>query len=285
MKYFYLLLLSVAFGCSEGSINERNVSTDGLGGLLNAEYSNGFVYTESSLDERVTEESESKSATRDPKILKSARLVFEAKDMDASYQQIMEATNKYKGFVENDNAGKSYNRVFRTLILRVPSESFQEYIEAVSEGVGYFDTKEIARRDVTEEFVDLEARLKAKKELEKRYLELLSQARNVKEMLEIERELSTIREEIEAKQGRLNYLENKVSLSTVSIEFYTLTSETGVTTSYGQKMKNALGGGWDGISVFFLGLLALWPLWLFLGLLIFVIRRYLKRRKRKKLNA
>ena len=91
---------------------------------------------------------------------------------------------------------------------------------------------------MTEEFVDLKARLKAKKELEDRYLQLLEQAKNVKEMLEIERELSNIREEIEAKEGRLQYLQNKVTLSTIYINFYKTTQSKGVSLSYGQKMIN-----------------------------------------------
>jgi len=164
----------------------------------------------------------------------------------------------------------------------VPTENFQAFVDGISEGVEYFEQKDISRKDVTEEFVDLEARLKAKRELENRYLELLRQAKNVKEMLEIERELANIREEIEARQGRLNYLQNRVSMSTVHIEFYKETASTGVTLSYGQKMLNALKGGWDGISVFFIGLLYLWPLFVFALIVILLIRRYLKRSRKKK---
>jgi hypothetical protein len=167
------------------------------------------------------------------------------------------------------------------MVIRVPSENFQSFINGISEGVSYFDQNEITRQDVSEEFVDLEARLKAKRELEKRYLELLKQAKNVKEMLEIERELSNIREEIEAKQGRLQFLQNRVSMSTVNVDFYTLTAETGITQSYGQKMINALKGGWDGISMFFLGLLYIWPLFVVILIAVLVIRKLLKRNKKK----
>jgi hypothetical protein len=99
-------------------------------------------------------------------------------------------------------------------------------------------------------------------------------------MLEIERELSKIREEIEAKQGRLQFLQNRVSLSTINLDFYTLTSETGITQSYGQKMINSLKGGWDGISVFFLGILYLWPLFIIALIVVFVLRKLLKRNKK-----
>ena len=166
------------------------------------------------------------------------------------------------------------------MTVRVPTENFQAFINAVSEGVEYFDQRDISRQDVTEEFIDLEARLKAKRELENRYLELLSKAKNVKEMLEIERELSNIREEIEAKQGRLNYLQDRVSVSTITLEFYKYTAESGVTVSYGQKIKNALKGGWNGVSVFFLGLLYLWPLFILIIVVLVAVRWFFKRRKK-----
>ncbi|PKA82953.1 uncharacterized protein DUF4349 [Ulvibacter sp. MAR_2010_11] len=218
---------------------------------------------------------------QEQKIIKTANLVFETQKPEETHQKILQLAQQYKGTVQNDNSGKGYNRLFRNLTVRVPTESFHNFIAGVSEGVDYFDQREISQQDVSEEFVDLEARLKAKRELEKRYLELLSQAKSVKDMLEIERELSNIREEIEAKQGRLQFLQNRVSMSTVTIEFYKITSETGITQSYGQKMKNAFQGGWDGISVFFLGLLYLWPLFLLIGIAILVIRWIIRRRKKK----
>ena len=216
---------------------------------------------------------------QEQKIIKTARLVYETKDVETTHANILQLATQYEGLVQNDNSGKSYNRIFRNMVIRIPSESFQVFIDGVSEGVSYFDQKEISRQDVSEEFVDLEARLKAKRELEKRYLELLKQAKNVKEMLEIERELSKIREEIEAKQGRLEFLQNRVSLSTVNIEFYKLTSETGITQSYGQKMVNSLKGGWDGVSVFFLGILYLWPLFVLVLIGLLVLRRIIRKKK------
>ncbi|MBL4662625.1 MAG: DUF4349 domain-containing protein [Flavobacteriaceae bacterium] len=217
----------------------------------------------------------------DQKIIKTAHLRFETQGLENTHKKILASTKALNGFVSTDNSGKNYNEYFRNITIRIPTENFQKFIDDISKGVNYFDQKDISRRDVSEEFVDLNARLKAKRELEKRYLELLTQARNVKEILEIERELSQIREEIEAKQGRLNYLKDKVSLSTINIQFYKYTHETGVTVSYGQKIKNALSGGWDGISVFFIGLLYLWPLLLFMMIIILLIRRWMKRKKRK----
>jgi hypothetical protein len=215
------------------------------------------------------------------KIVKNASLTFETQDIDAEHKIILQLTQQYKGIVQTDNSGINHSRLFRNLTIKVPSENFQSVIDKIGDGVAYFDRREITRRDVTEEFVDIEARLKAKKELEKRYLELLKKAQNVKDMLEIERGLSSIREEIEARQGRLQYLESQVSMSTISLSFYKVTAETGVRVSYGHKIINAFQGGWNGVSVFFLGILYVWPLLVLAILFILIIRGFIKRSKRK----
>lgn len=276
MKIFSLFLFGLALACGGGGTSDYAYEESKTAAA-------DYEYDVAPVSElKVTEDGSTEIVVaQEQKIIKTANLRFEASKPEETHKNILALTQQYKGFIQNDNAGKNYNQLYRNMVIRVPTENFQPFIGAVSQGVPYFDQKDISRQDVSEEFVDLEARLKAKRELETRYLELLKQAKNVKEMLEIERELSNIREEIEAKQGRLNYLQNKVSLSTVNIEFYKQTAETGVTLSYGQKIVNALKGGWDGISVFFLGLLYLWPLFIIALIVILVLRRYLKRSKKK----
>jgi hypothetical protein len=270
-----LLVLILFFGCKENS-------SKGLSAFENENRSLSDAKTETLMIKEISDVSETTETAevQDQKIIKSASLAFETQELDATHRKILQLAQQYKGIVQEDNSGKSYDRIYRNIIIRIPSENFQKIVDGISDGVKYFDRREISRQDVTEEFVDIEARLKAKRELEKRYLELLRQAKNVKEMLEIERELSLIREEIEAKQGRLQYLQSRVSMSTIAIEFYKTTAETGVTVSYGQKIKNALLGGWEGVSVFFLGLLYLWPFFLIGLLIILFIRFYVKKKKR-----
>jgi hypothetical protein len=278
MKFLSILLFGFALACSQGSsTNDGVVSKNRV-----------VSYDELNLEESMVVSAEEDIEVpndlneTEQKIIKTARLTFETKDPETTHQKILGLTQEFKGFVQSDHSGKNYGRINFNLVIRIPAENFQNMINGISEGVDYFDQKEISRKDVTEEFVDLQARLNAKHKLEERYLQLLKQARNVKEMLEIERELSKIREEIEAKEGRLQYLQNKVSLSTIYIEFYKTTKTKGVSISYGQKMTNALKGGWNGISVFFLGMLYIWPLLVLIGVLIYFLRRYFKRVKNKK---
>ncbi|WP_313805807.1 DUF4349 domain-containing protein [Flavobacterium sp.] len=224
------------------------------------------------------EEGESE-AKIESKIIKTGSLRFETENLNETFATIQKSVSKHKGIIQNDNSGKDYNSSYRNLTIRIPSSSFDAVIADISQGVKHFDRKEISAQDVTEEYVDLEARVKAKKVLEERYLELLKKANKVSEMLEIERELSNIREEIEAKEGRMKYLQHQVSMSTIHLEMYTNNpSESGATVSYFGKMWNAIQDGFNNIATFFLGLLHIWPFILIFVVLIVFIRRKLKKK-------
>jgi hypothetical protein len=214
------------------------------------------------------------------KIIKEGNLKFETNDLDATYNQILTAVKNTKATIQNDTQGKEYDQLFRTIIVRVPSQNFEIFVNSISKGVSYFERKEISAQDVTEQYIDLDARMKAKLKLEDRYLELLKKATKVSEMLEIEAQLSAIREEIEAKQGQLKYLQNRVSISTVTIAFYkTVAVKSGVNISYGAKIWNAIVSGFNGISEFFLGILSLWPFVVIIVTLFYFIRKRFKSKK------
>ena len=274
-----ILLFGIVLSCNDNLVSEGNDYTSAK--------KDGYFEEEALEDVAMVFDSDQRNIPPMPneeavekKIIKTATIEFETRDMAATHDRILRLAKRNKAFMQKDNSGKQYSREYRQLIIRVPTENFQALVDSIGVGVDYFDQKDISRKDVGEEFVDLQARLKAKRVLEERYLQLLSKAKNVEEMLQIERELASIREEIEAKQGRLNYLQNQVSLSTIYLEFYRTDVQTIATQSYGAKMGNAIKGDWNGITSFFLGLLYIWPFILILGLVAFFIRRYLKRRKK-----
>jgi len=226
--------------------------------------------------------SDSQAADQKPveqKIIKTGDIKFETNDLGATYSQMTTAVKKHNAIIQNDTEGNEYGSIFRKIIVRVPSKNFDAFLSDISKGVSYFDNKEISSQDVTEEYIDIDARLKAKKILEARYLELLKKANKVSEMLEIEAQLSAIREEIEAKEGQLRYMQSQVSMSTISIEFYkTVANEGGATISYGSKIWNAIASGFNGISSFFIGLLSIWPFLIILAAAVYYIRKRFKKK-------
>lgn len=217
--------------------------------------------------------------TVEQKIIKTGDIKFETNDLGATYNQMITAVKKHNAIIQNDTEGKDYGSVFRKIIVRVPSKNFDLFLNDISKGVTYFDNKEISSQDVTEEYIDIDARLKAKKILEACYLELLKKANKVSEMLEIEAQLSAIREEIEAKQGQLRYMQSQISMSTITIEFYkTVANEGGATISYGSKIWNAITSGFNSISSFFIGLLSIWPFLIILAAAVYYIRKRFKKK-------
>jgi hypothetical protein len=232
-----------------------------------------------SLYDKSASQDKEDSNTIEQKIIKTGDIRFETNDLGETYNQLMAAVKKHNAIIQNDTEGKDYGLVFRKIIVRVPSKNFDLFLSDISKGVAYFDNKEISSQDVTEEYIDIDARLKAKKVLESRYLELLKKANKVTEMLEIEKQLSAIREEIEAKEGQLRYMQSQISMSTITIEFYkTVANEGGATISYGSKIWNAIKSGFNGISSFFIGILSIWPFLIILATGFYFIKKRFKKK-------
>lgn len=216
------------------------------------------------------------------KIIKSGNLKFQTDDLDKTFNTIQAAVKKHKADIKNDSQYNDDEALTRRISVRIPNEEFDAFIADISVGVGYFDLKSISSEDVTEEYIDVASRIKTQKVLEQRYYELLKKATKISEMLEIEKKLSEIREEIEAKEGRIKYIENKVAMSTLDIEFYKpLAQGQKATASYGGKIGNALKSGFNGISNFFIELLGIWPVIVTLVVLIILIRKRIKRKNKK----
>lgn len=217
------------------------------------------------------------------KIIRTGHLRFESADLAATGKAVMDAVRKHKGQLQSDVENNDSYNLQRTMTVRLPSAGFDSFIADISKGVAYFDVKQISSEDVTEQYIDLDARVKAKKVLEARYLELIGKAKKVSEVLEIEKELSAIREEIEAKEGQLRYLKNRVALSTITVEFYKRTAtDPAATVSYGSKMWNAVKSGFNGLSAFFIGLLHIWPFILIFVIVFYILRKKFRKRRHDK---
>ena len=115
---------------------------------------------------------------------------------------------------------RNQNTLENSITIRIPSEEFDGLLADVSAGVTHFDKREIRALDVTAEFVDVEARLKTKKETELRYRELLTQAKTVEEILKIEEQVDKLRAELESTEGRLRLMKDRESYSTLGVSFY-----------------------------------------------------------------
>lgn len=211
------------------------------------------------------------------KLIKEGRVEFETNDLGATRQTIFTAIEQFDAYVSADEEYTYSGRKSNTLVIRVPADHFDDLLAAATQGVDRFDSKEINVKDVMEEFLDIQARLKTKKELEARYLNLLKKASSVSEILEIEKEIGNLRADIESIEGRLKYLENRVGYATLRMTFYESIPEDN---AFSQKFKEGFRNGGNNLIWFFVGLVNIWP-FLLLGIaLIFGVRIYRKRKRK-----
>lgn len=212
------------------------------------------------------------------KLIKNGRIGFQTDDLGKTHQSILSITKKYNAYIASDNETKYYEQIQHNIVVRIPAKEFDKFLVDISKGIEEFDYKEITSQDVTAEYLDLQARIKTKKELESRYLAILQKANTVTDLLEVERQLAEVRGEIESMQGRLKYLKNQVSFSTLSIQFYKDVPYKG--DGFFARLGKGFGEGWNNLLSFLVGLTYTWPFLILIGFGIWGIRRFLKNRKK-----
>gem|GEM_PF-1281681 len=263
--------------------------------------------SESKGNGKVNTESISKH-TYNSKIIRTADLKLKVNDVKKVSAKIANLVDMNGGYVSSENlsSDKNYYQKIKStedfeineyeiitsnlIYVRVPSENFQSVLSAIK-GVSLSeDYIKINTQDVSEEYVDLETRLRTKKEVEARYIEILrSKAKTLEDILVAEDKIRVIREEIEVVEGRLNFLKNKVGLSTIQIDIYEdakyiqeqvkLNNYTTSDWSFGEKVLDSVSSGWNGILWFLIGVLYFWPFFLVGGVVFWIIRRRLKKKK------
>jgi len=166
----------------------------------------------------------------DRMVIRTANLNIEVDNFDSSFNDILKIVEEHDGFIQDSSSyitssgGKS-----GYVTVRVPEDEFLDVIMAFEE-LGKVESKSIAGEDVTEEYIDLQARLNNSRREEERLLAILDMAEDVEDVLAVERELSRVRGETERLKGRINYLEDRVSLSTITVSLH---EPTPITHSWG----------------------------------------------------
>lgn len=214
------------------------------------------------------------------KIIKEGEIRFKSEDVNATRKAIYASLKKLNGYVseENETNGGDYGQKEFTLNTRIPSKNFELFLADVSSSAESIDSKTIRIRDVTSQYIDLSAQLTNKKKLEERYLELLKKGNKIADLLEIEDKLAEIRTDVESTQGQLNYMMRQVEYSSLDITFYAKQTVKDNGQSFGYKVKTSFLSGWLVIVNLFFGFVGLWPFWLVLGVFIFIMTRWKRKR-------
>ena len=213
-------------------------------------------------------------------LIKEGSLDFETSDIMETRQHIETLVQKYKAYISQEDEWTTASRIYQDITVRIPKTHFDSFLSELSGDIKKFDNKSVTVQDVTEEFVDITARLAVKKETEQGYLRLLNQAKTIKDILDIQNELQDIRSDIESIEGRLRYLKNSVNFSTLHISMYQQIEDTSETDSFFAPVWDALKGGLHAFAAVIIALLYGW-VFIALGIAAMIIILRLRKRRRK----
>lgn len=266
---FFIFIILAVVSCSQEKIAPMESKVAENAGLAKTSFNSNDAGDEGEAVEL---------AVKERKLIKNGYIEFETKNIAETTGFIQGLVTEFAGYISNESESFYEKRQTKNLTIRLPSQDFDKFIEALSKGVSKFKNKNIHIDDVTMQFIDYETRLAVKKETEARYVKLLEQANNVSEIVEIERELQNLRGEIESLEGQLRYLSSQVSLSTLEVYFFT---ETATSSNIFSDIADAFSNGGRLAYRLFLGLISLWSIILIIaGIIVLIV--ILRKRKNNK---
>lgn len=151
-------------------------------------------------------------------IVRTGQAGIEVDSLEPAMAELRRVVQRVGGFVADAAVQSGRNQLrSATLELKVPASRFDELTQGL-QPLGRLQFVNVAAEDVSEEFVDLTARVANGRRLEDRLVELLrTRTGKLQDVLSVERELARVREEIERKEGRLRFLKTSAQLSTLSV--------------------------------------------------------------------
>ena len=154
-------------------------------------------------------------------IVRTADLSLVVEDTEQTLEDIEDLVTELEGYISNLQTWRINEQLAATVTLRIPSVYFGQARERMKDLATEVDSENVSGQDVTEEYVDLEARLHNLEVAEDELLELLASAQETRQdaesILAIYREVTSIRGQIEQIQGRMQYLEDATSLATLTV--------------------------------------------------------------------
>jgi hypothetical protein len=223
----------------------------------------------------------------DRMIIRTVTMTISVDDVQDVFQKVEALASAENGYLAGSQIRQDGDRKVATVTLRVPADNatYQATLEQLRGFAREVIDEQSQAQDVTDQYVDLDARLRNLRASEESLLQLMSKAQKVDDILAIQRELTNVRGQIEQIQGQKQVLERKADLATITLtirEFGTV-SRPGWSpgTTFAEAVR-ALGAALRGLVVFAIWLVVFSPIWggflAAVWLFIWLIRRLLRRR-------
>ncbi|OZB96440.1 DUF4349 domain-containing protein [Paenibacillus sp. XY044] len=154
------------------------------------------------------------------KLIYKAHLVMEIQDYAQAQTEVRNMVTLSGGYIVNFSETDSASERGGTFILKVPASGFSSFLNRLEQMKHDSLQRSIEGQDVSEEYVDLQARLKAKQIMEEQYIAFMKKATKTSDLVSFAKELERVQEEIEQIKGRMRYIDQNVAYSTVELRIY-----------------------------------------------------------------
>jgi uncharacterized protein DUF4349 len=226
------------------------------------------------------------------KVIRNADITIEVPSTTDAQHRVTSIAERHGGFVltseakQRDSNDPAQRMIDIKLVVRVPSIQFGTTFDEIKNLAANTPEEHVTSQDVTEDFIDLEARIKTQKALEVQFLGIMRQANKIADALEVQRQIAEVRTEIEKLEGRKRFLENRSSLSTINVNIQAPKPVIAVTkTGFGHDLREAVSDsisfGSDMVLFFARFAMMMVPIGLFVLLPSVLVGRYLIRRARR----
>ncbi|MBQ4821534.1 DUF4349 domain-containing protein [Aquimarina sp. MMG016] len=217
----------------------------------------------------------------DLKIIRNANCKIKVRNVEKATSLAKRIASTNNGYVSDERFSNTNYTKENRFTIRIPQNRFDTVLDSICGLAEFVDHKNITTVDVTEEYLDIKARLKTKLEVKQRYETILrNRAKTVEDILKAEEKLSGLQEEIESAQGRLNYLGNRVAYSTIQLDMYESVipkEEPSIyEPTYLDKATKGLTFGWSLVESVSLIMFYIWP-FLLLGFMIYMYFRWIRK--------
>jgi hypothetical protein len=216
------------------------------------------------------------------KLIRTGRISLEVASFETAAQQVTELAEQHAGYIAQTQVTRGHEDKQRgTLTLRVPAGRFDATLAAMRK-LGKVESENVGTEDVTKAYTDLETRLRVKRDTAERLREILkSRTGGLADVLQAERELARVTEEIEQAEGERRFYDQQVALSTITAEIHEKEAlvRPGALSPILEALRESLAVGATSVAVLIYAVVAGAPWVLVIWVLWRVIRAALRRRK------
>jgi hypothetical protein len=220
------------------------------------------------------------------KVIRDGEISIQIKSYGPARQAIEALVQKLGGYISGSRVDHGdQDSATAEIALRVPADRFDEALASLAR-LGAVLQESTRASDITEQYYDVKARLANAKRVESRLVELAKQTGKVSDLLEVEREMARVREQIELFEGKMHLFDNQVELSTIVVHLYMREKGLVNAPTFGEDARDTITQSWRALRGFARGLVlvgvALLPWAPLIVLLVWLLFRWRARRRARR---